>query len=75
MNRSLLLVVCDFLLLSILALARFDVSKDAVIAQDATISSNWLTSENSSARGQINSEESVAESLEAKVKFVNSLRD
>ena len=25
MNRSLLLVVCDFLLLSILALARFDV--------------------------------------------------
>ena len=34
MNRSLLLVVCDFLLLSILALARFDVPKDAVIAQD-----------------------------------------
>ena len=29
MNRSLLLVVCDFLLLSILALARFDVPKDA----------------------------------------------
>ena len=34
MNRSLLFVVCDFLLLSILALARFDVPKDAVIAQD-----------------------------------------
>lgn len=34
MNRSLLLVVCDFLLLSILALARFDVPNDAVIAQD-----------------------------------------
>ena len=34
MNRSLLLVVCDFLLLSILALARFDVPKDATIAQD-----------------------------------------
>jgi hypothetical protein len=34
MNRSLLLVVCDFLLLSILALARFDVPKGAVIAQD-----------------------------------------
>ncbi|MEK9633368.1 MAG: hypothetical protein VW622_05970, partial [Opitutae bacterium] len=34
MNRSLLLVVCDFLLLSILALARFDVPKDAVIAKD-----------------------------------------
>jgi len=34
MNRSLLLVVCDFLLLSILALARFDVPKDAVVAQD-----------------------------------------
>ena len=34
MNRSLLLVVCDFLLLSILALARFDVPPDAVIAQD-----------------------------------------
>ena len=34
MNRSLLLVVCDFLLLSILALARFDVPEDAVIAQD-----------------------------------------
>ncbi len=34
MNRSLLLVVCDFLLLSILALARFDVPADAVIAQD-----------------------------------------
>lgn len=35
MNRSLLLVVCDFLLLSILALARFDVPPDAVFAQDA----------------------------------------
>lgn len=34
MNRSLLLVVCDFLLLSILALARFDVPEDAVIARD-----------------------------------------
>lgn len=34
MNRSLLLVVCDFLLLSILALARFDVPADAVIAKD-----------------------------------------
>ncbi len=34
MSRSLLLVVCDFLLLSILALARFDVPEDAVIAQD-----------------------------------------
>ena len=34
MNRSLLLVVCDFLLLSILALARFDVPKNALIAQD-----------------------------------------
>jgi len=34
MNRSLLLVVCDFLLLSILALARFDVPKDAVIPKD-----------------------------------------
>jgi uncharacterized protein YoxC len=34
MNRSLLLVVCDFLLLSILALARFDVPKDAVFARD-----------------------------------------
>ena len=34
MNRSLLLVVCDFLLLSILALARFSVPKDAVIAKD-----------------------------------------
>ena len=34
MNRSLLLVVCDFLLLSILALARFDVPEDAVIAKD-----------------------------------------
>ena len=31
MNRSLLLVVCDFLLLSILALARFDVPADAVV--------------------------------------------
>ena len=29
MNRSLLLVVCDFLLLSILGLARFDVPKGA----------------------------------------------
>ena len=34
MNRSLLLVVCDFLLLSILALARFDVPEGATIAQD-----------------------------------------
>ena len=34
MNRSLLLVVCDFLLLSILALARFDVPEDAAIAKD-----------------------------------------
>ena len=34
MNHSLLLVVCDFLLLSILSLARFDVPADAVIAQD-----------------------------------------
>ena len=34
MNRSLLLVVCDFLLLSILALARFDVPEDATIARD-----------------------------------------
>ena len=34
MNRSLLLVVCDFLLLSILALARFDVPAGATIAQD-----------------------------------------
>ena len=34
MNRSLLLVVCDFLLLSILALARFDVPEGAVIQQD-----------------------------------------
>ena len=34
MNRSLLLVVCDFLLLSILALARFDIPDDAIIAQD-----------------------------------------
>jgi len=34
MNRSLLLVVCDFLLLSILALARFDVPADATIAKD-----------------------------------------
>ena len=34
MNRSLLLVVCDFLLLSILALARFDVPEGAVIAKD-----------------------------------------
>ena len=34
MNRSLLLVVCDFLLLSILALARFDVPEDASIAKD-----------------------------------------
>tara|TARA_B100000959_G_scaffold284397_1_gene355919 strand:+ start:1492 stop:3216 length:1725 start_codon:yes stop_codon:yes gene_type:complete len=31
MSRSLLLIVCDFLLLSILALARFDVPKDAQI--------------------------------------------
>ena len=35
MNRSLLLVVCDFLLLSILALARFDVPEGATIAQDS----------------------------------------
>lgn len=34
MNRSLLLVVCDFLLLSILALARFDVPEGATIARD-----------------------------------------
>ena len=34
MNRSLLLIVCDFLLLSILALARFDVPKDAEIPVD-----------------------------------------
>ena len=34
MNRSLLLIVCDFLLLSILALARFDVPKDAQIPVD-----------------------------------------
>ena len=34
MNRSLLLVVCDFLLLSILALARFDVPKDAILPED-----------------------------------------
>lgn len=34
MNRSLLLVVCDFLLLSILALARFDVPEGAILAQD-----------------------------------------
>jgi archaellum component FlaC len=34
MNRSLLLIVCDFLLLSILALARFDVPKDAQIPID-----------------------------------------
>ena len=34
MSRSLLLVVCDFLLLSILALARFDVPEDAAIAED-----------------------------------------
>jgi len=34
MNRSLLLVVCDFLLLSILALARFDVPKDAILPDD-----------------------------------------
>ncbi len=34
MNRSLLLVVCDFLLLSILALARFDVPKDADYEKD-----------------------------------------
>ena len=34
MNRSLLLVVCDFLLLSILALARFDIPKGAKIAKD-----------------------------------------
>ena len=34
MNRSLLLVVCDFLLLSILALARFDVPKDAKYEKD-----------------------------------------
>ncbi len=34
MNRSLLLVVCDFLLLSILALARFDIPEGAKIAQD-----------------------------------------
>ena len=33
MNRSLLLVVCDFLLLSILALARFDVPEDADYCQ------------------------------------------
>lgn len=34
MNRSLLLVVCDFLLLSILALARFDVPKDVILPED-----------------------------------------
>ena len=34
MNRSLLLVVCDFLLLSILALARFDIPEGAKIAKD-----------------------------------------
>ena len=34
MNRSLLLVVCDFLLLSIISLARFDVPPDAILAQD-----------------------------------------
>ena len=34
MNRSLLLVVCDFLLLSILALARFDIPEGAVLAKD-----------------------------------------
>ena len=34
MNRSLLLVVCDFLLLSILALARFDVPEGAIMAKD-----------------------------------------
>ncbi|MBU62082.1 MAG: hypothetical protein CMI26_06230 [Opitutae bacterium] len=34
MNHSLLLVVCDFLLLSILSLARFDVGPDAVIATE-----------------------------------------
>ena len=35
MSRSLLLVVCDFLLLSILALARFDVPEGAIIAKDS----------------------------------------
>jgi len=34
MNRSLLLVVCDFLLLSIISLARFDVPPDAILAKD-----------------------------------------
>jgi len=34
MNRSLLLVVCDFLLLSILGLARFDVPKNAGYEND-----------------------------------------
>ena len=34
MSRSLLLIVCDFLLLSILALARFDIPKDAQIPTD-----------------------------------------
>ena len=34
MNRSLLLVVCDFLLMSILALARFDIPEGAKIAKD-----------------------------------------
>ena len=34
MNRSLLLVVCDFLLLNVLALARFDIPEGAVLAKD-----------------------------------------
>ena len=34
MSRSLLLIICDFLLLSILALARFDVPKGVPVPTD-----------------------------------------
>lgn len=45
MNRPLLLLVCDFLLLSMFALARFDVPADAVVMEASQIVETDLTEE------------------------------
>ncbi len=69
MNKTLMLVICDFLLLSMLALARFDQPEEKpVAALDATASSATAEAElisllEESLQSELNSRETLSENL------------
>ena len=69
MNKTLMLVICDFLLLSMLALARFDPPKEAATATlDATASSATAEAEliellEESLQSELSSRQNLTEDL------------